>query len=178
VAERMGRITAQLKSFARKGQVVRRTVVLEQAISNVQLLLEHRTRAEQVHILIDSGTEALPLLYCDGVRLEQVLINLCTNALDAMACTVHKVLRISARPHNGRMLIGVADTGPAISDEIMQHLFEPFFSTKSAGEGLGLGLVISSNIVREFGSDLRVRRGDVGLLFEFDVALGQGGRHV
>lgn len=178
VAKRMGRITEQLKSFARKGQVVRRTVVLEQAISNVQLLLEHRTRAEQVRMVIDIGTDTLPQLYCDGVRLEQVLINLCTNALDAMASVTDKVLRIRAWPHNGRMLIGVADTGPAIPDEVMQHLFEPFFSTKSAGAGLGLGLVISSNIVREFGSDLRVRRGDVGLVFEFDVELGQGGRHV
>lgn len=176
VAERMGRITAQLKSFARKAHITKGPVFLTTAIGNVQLLLEHRLRAEHVEVRIDVP-ERSPV-NCDGNRLEQVLINLATNALDAMALASTKVLCISARPRNGRMFVCVADAGPDIPDEVLRRFFEPFYSTKPAGEGLGLGLVISSNIVREFGSALRVRKGDVGLVFEFDVELAQGDGNV
>ena len=62
------------------------------------------------------------------------------------------------------------DNGGGISDEDLPRLFEPFFTTKPAGQGLGLGLVISSKIVREFGGTLRARRGERGMVFEFDLA--------
>ncbi len=169
VAERMGRITAQLKSFARKTQLHRHEVSLLTAVANVQTLLEHRTRSEQIEVVIDVA--ASPLVNCDMNRLEQVLINLATNALDAMADASIKRLSISAAPRDGRMVVRVADTGPGVSDAVLKRLFEPFFSTKPAGEGLGLGLVISSNIIREMGSSLRVERGEVGLIFEFDLEL-------
>lgn len=172
VAARMGRITAQLKSFARKSDASHVPVSLSAAIANVCLLLEHRTSAEgvDVHVDIAEGVR----VDCDMNRLEQVLINLATNALDAMAGTAVKVVSISARPSADRLIVRVADTGPHVPDEVVQHLFEPFFSTKPAGEGLGLGLVISSSIVREFGGQLRVGQSESGLVFEFDLALSKG----
>jgi two-component system C4-dicarboxylate transport sensor histidine kinase DctB len=176
MTERMGRITAQLKSFARKGRLSNSPVALDQVIGNVQLLLEHRVRNEQVTVEVNAS--GLPLVYCDSNRLEQVLINLCTNALDAMATQSIKVLTIAAQPRNNRMVVSVADTGVAIPESVLNRLFEPFFSTKPAGEGLGLGLVISVNIIKEFGGELRVRRADVGLIFEFDLELLQEEHHV
>jgi two-component system, NtrC family, C4-dicarboxylate transport sensor histidine kinase DctB len=176
VAERMGRITAQLKSFARKGHLQSNSVALHQAIANVQLLLEHRTRHEQVSVQVDASD--LPCAQCDANRLEQVLINLSTNALDAMANAPVKVLSIKAKIRNGRILVSVADTGPVVPDTVLQRLFEPFFSTKPAGEGLGLGLVISSNIVKEFGGELRVHQAQAGLVFEFDLEVSPGERYV
>ena len=121
-----------------------------------------------------------PLVLCDMNRLEQVLVNLATNALDAMQGCPVKVLSIHAHPHLdlGRMQVRVADTGPRVHEALLGRLFEPFFTTKPAGEGLGLGLVISSNIVREFGSTLRALPGSPGLVFEFDVALAQEKAHV
>lgn len=176
VTERMGRITAQLKSFARKGHLANSAIALDKVIDNVQLLLEHRIRNEQVDVQVNASE--LPPVYCDSNRLEQVLINLCTNALDAMATEPIKVLTITAKVHDTRMLISVADTGPAVPECVVQRLFEPFFSTKPAGEGLGLGLVISANIIKEFGGELRVCRTGSGLVFEFDLDLLQVKHHV
>ena len=173
VVARMGRITAQLKSFARKSQASHGSVSLNTAIANVCLLLEHRISAEHVQLRVDIADGVL--VDCDSNRLEQVLINLATNAIDAMAGSELKLLFISARPIGERVLLRVSDTGPQVSDEVLQRLFEPFFSTKPAGEGLGLGLVISSSIVREFGGELKVAKAESGLVFEFDLPLSSKG---
>jgi two-component system, NtrC family, C4-dicarboxylate transport sensor histidine kinase DctB len=173
---RMGRITTQLKSFARRapdrhvaGLPSAGAVLLHAAINNVCLLLEHRTRAEKVTVEINVPADMR--VRCDLHRLEQVLINLASNALDAMKDSDNRTLRFSAEPRDGRVWVRVIDTGPPVSDEVLQHLFEPFFSTKTAGEGLGLGLVISSSIAREFGGTLQVAKAESGLVFEFDVPL-------
>ncbi|MEY2953807.1 MAG: hypothetical protein RLZZ401_1894 [Pseudomonadota bacterium] len=176
VAGRMGSITAQLKSFARKSPGMRQPISLATAVGHMWRLLEHRTRAQQVQLELD--VPAQPLVLCDMNRLEQVLINLATNALDAMRDTPMRALSIRAWPVNGRMTVCVADTGPGMPDELLARLFEPFFTTKPSGEGLGLGLVISSNIIREFGSTLRASKGHPGLVFEFDLELAQGENNV
>lgn len=177
VAERMGSITAQLKSFARKSHGVHQPVSLVAAVQYMQRLLEHRFRAEQVRV--DVNIAGQPLVCCDLNRLEQVLVNLATNALDAMQDQPVKVLTISTLPADGqRMRVRVEDTGAGLPDDMLARLFEPFFTTKASGEGLGLGLVISSHIVREFGGTLRAHKGLQGLAFEFDLELAQGEKHV
>ncbi len=177
VTERMGGITAQLKSFARKSNGVHQPVSLLSAVLYMQRLLEHRFHAEQVHVEVNLSAQ---LLVCaDLNRLEQVLVNLATNALDAMQGQAVKVLTISSVPDDGlRVGVRVEDTGAGLPDDLMARLFEPFFTTKASGEGLGLGLVISSHIVREFGGTLRVHKGQQGLAFEFDLELAQGEHHV
>jgi two-component system C4-dicarboxylate transport sensor histidine kinase DctB len=143
----------------------------------MQRLLEHRIRAEQVHVDVNIPEQLL--VCCDLNRLEQVLVNLAGNALDAMQDQTVKVLTISTLPADGqRVRMRVEDTGVGLPDELLARLFEPFFTTKASGEGLGLGLVISSNIVREFGGTLRVHKGRQGLAFEFDLELAQGGNNV
>lgn len=171
VTERLGRITAQLKSFARKSTAVNRSVSLVIAIEHMQILLEHRTREEQVELRVDVPDDR-PVV-CDINRLEQVLVNLATNALDAMRHSPTKVLAISAVVREARMRVRVADTGTGAPDNVLSHLTEPFFTTKPPGEGLGLGLTISANIVRELGSVLQVTRGEIGLIFEFDLKLSR-----
>ena len=177
VTERMGSITAQLKSFARKSQGQHQAVSMVAAVQYMQRLLEHRFRAEEVQVVV-----AIPeqlLVRCVLNRLEQVLVNLAGNALDAMQDQPVKVLTISTLPPEGaRIWVRVEDSGAGLPDELMARLFEPFFTTKASGEGLGLGLVISSNIVREFGGTLRVHKGVQGLAFEFDLEVVQGEGHV
>lgn len=176
VVTRMGRITTELKSFARRAPEQKpfemsqaSPVLLQTAIANVCSLLEHRTRQEQVEIIVDvpDGMQ----VHCDVHKLEQVLINLAGNALDAMKDSIEKKLRFFAHAKDGRACICVSDTGPPVPDAVVQRLFEPFFSTKTSGEGLGLGLVISSSIVREFGGQLRVSKAESGLIFEFDAPM-------
>jgi two-component system C4-dicarboxylate transport sensor histidine kinase DctB len=89
------------------------------------------------------------------------------------------VLTISVLPAEGiRVRVRVEDTGAGLPDALLARLFEPFFTTKVSGEGLGLGLVISSHIVREFGGQLRVHKGQQGLAFEFDLERVQREDHV
>lgn len=169
LTDRMGRITAQLKSFARKAPLESKPVRLSKAVENAVLVMDSRIRAEDVTLRIEQAGEVRVL--CDENRLEQVLINLMANALDAMKDSPLKNLSVRTWSTAQQVIVQVADSGPGIPPSVMSHLFEPFFSTKPAGEGLGLGLVISSNIVREFGGELRAVPAATGAAFEFDLKL-------
>ena len=174
MVERMSRITRQLKSFARKADdEVTGTVSLLDCVRNALLLLDHRSRVMDLHTDIDipAGLQ----VHAEANRLEQVLVNLFGNAMDAMQHEPVRRLRVQAMPLDGgrRALVRVQDSGPGVSEADLPHLFEPFFTTKPAGEGLGLGLVISAKIVHEFGGTLRAQRladGEHGMSFEFDLA--------
>ena len=169
LTDRMGRITAQLKSFARKAPPSNKPVRLESAVDNVLVVLDNRIRFEGISLQRDIDQSLR--VFCDEIRLEQVLLNLCGNALDAMKETPDKVLSIRAWTVDERVLVRVTDSGGGVPKEVLSHLFEPFFSTKPSGEGLGLGLVISSSIVHEFGGTLRAMNVGAGAAFEFDLKL-------
>jgi two-component system C4-dicarboxylate transport sensor histidine kinase DctB len=98
----------------------------------------------------------------DGDRLVQVVVNLVSNALDAVAGTSSPRLEVSAVASGARVVVQVRDTGPGLSDAAMAHLFEPFFTTKLAGSGLGLGLAISERILRDFDGTLRGQNAPTG----------------
>ncbi|MBC7858703.1 MAG: sensor histidine kinase [Burkholderiaceae bacterium] len=176
LTERIGRLTGQLKSFSRKAPLTVAPVALAKAVENTLLLLENRIRTEQIalDVDIDAGVRAL----CDGNRLEQVLINLCANALDAMLEAPRKILTVRAWGADGRAWIRVEDSGAGIADAVMARLFEPFFSTKLSGQGLGLGLAISADIVREFGGVLRAINVEGGAAFELDLKLTEEDSYV
>jgi two-component system C4-dicarboxylate transport sensor histidine kinase DctB len=93
--------------------------------------------------------------------LEQVLINLIGNAIDAMRETTDKALLISATPcqlgDQPALALHVQDSGKGLSDTDLVHLFQPFYTTKASGSGLGLGLVICRDIAAEFGGELQAR---------------------
>ena len=91
---------------------------------------------------------------CDGNRLEQVLINLIGNALDAVHPPERPRIEIACSQEADRVRVQVRDHGPGLADAAQAHLFEPFFTTKEAGVGLGLGLALSAGIVREFQGSL------------------------
>lgn len=154
---RMGLITGQLRQFARKADASPRAVPVAAAITAALFLVERRVERERVSFRMSMGSDDVHAL-CDSNRLEQVLVNLFTNALDAMADGDRDVreLTVGVERTDERVMIGVADSGPGIPEHIRVHLFEPFFTTKPQGQGLGLGLAISEQIVREFGGLLRV----------------------
>jgi two-component system C4-dicarboxylate transport sensor histidine kinase DctB len=156
LTERMGNITSQLKRFARKSPTYLDRVLIGSAISNSLFLLDARIRSSNVE-LIREEPHAEVLAIAEPNRLEQVLINLIGNALDAMAdpaSTRAPVLTITVSCDADHVCIAVRDTGVGIAEEVRCHLFEPFFTTKDQGEGLGLGLTISSSIIHEFGGAL------------------------
>lgn len=153
LADQMGRIITPLKTFARKSPAIPAPADLAHAVGAALFLLDQRLA--KAGIRVDNRLEAgQHIAWCDQNRLEQVLINLIRNAGDAMAESPLKTLQIDAvQLPDGSLELAIADSGCGLPAD--GALFEPFFTTKPAGEGLGLGLAISRDIVREFGGDLR-----------------------
>ncbi|WP_295003901.1 ATP-binding protein [uncultured Dechloromonas sp.] len=153
LVDRMGRITGQLRNFARKSSGQSAPVPLCHALDNALALLDTRIRRAGADIE-RSCPVAEPVALCDANRLEQVLINLIGNALDAMAGQPRPQLELAWECADGVVRLHVRDHGPGLSEEAQARLFEPFFTTKPAGDGLGLGLAISAGIIRDFGGSL------------------------
>ncbi|MGE5472375.1 MAG: sensor histidine kinase [Bacteroidota bacterium] len=153
LVDRMGLITGQLRAFARKSSGQQQPVALCHALDNALALLEPRLRQANAEVVRYCPLPE-PVALCDANRLEQVLINLIGNALDAMAGQAAPRLEVDCAGVDGMARLSVRDHGPGLGEEALQHLFEPFFTTKGAGDGLGLGLTISAGIVRDFGGTL------------------------
>jgi two-component system C4-dicarboxylate transport sensor histidine kinase DctB len=151
LTERMGKITNQLKLFVTKARPKNARSDVTRALHNVLAIL--RPRMQQVELAMDPEPEAL-FVQCEDLRLEQVLINVLGNALDAMASTIDARLAITLEVREDTVAIIVRDNGPGIPEDIVPRLFEPFFTTKEMGQGLGLGLAISSAIARDHGGTL------------------------
>lgn len=154
LADQMGAIITPLRSFARKSPAMPSRVNLAASVRNALLLVDPKLRAAAVALV--NRVPDTATAWCDRVRLEQVLVNLIGNAADAMAGQPDRSLEIAIEGDaEWPAALTVSDSGPGLPPEVMQRLFEPFFTTKPPGEGLGLGLAISRDIVREFGGELR-----------------------
>ena len=152
---RLGELTRRLKTFAHKPGDRPVPTPLAPAVGNAQGLLAERLRRLGVSVEVAIDPPSLTVL-ADPAQVEQVLVNLMVNALDAMAASPERLLRVQARADAGRVKICVSDSGPGIPPQILPHLFEPFATSKPPGAGLGLGLMISRRIVRSFGGELAV----------------------
>lgn len=166
--ERMGAITRQLKSYARKGGEAFEPVDLKQAISSALSMMEPSLKNRVVKI-----TRTLPrqpvMVMADRIRLEQVIINLLRNAIDATRDRPAPQIDLLLS-HGETAVLTVRDNGTGIAD--LDNLFEPFYTTKKPGEGVGLGLAISSGIVNELGGRLTARNADGGgAVFEMQLPL-------
>jgi len=170
LVDRMGEIIVPLKTYARKSPARPASVDVAHALGNALFLLDPKLRRAGVE-LDNRCAPGAALAWCDQNRLEQVLVNLIGNAVDAMADSPVRRLRLEAAAGGeGRLLVRVIDSGPGLSDEALAHIFEPFFTTKPAGVGLGLGLAISQDIVRDFGGDLSAaNHPDGGAVFTLDL---------
>ncbi|MBY0446496.1 MAG: ATP-binding protein [Burkholderiales bacterium] len=168
----MGKITGQLRSFARKSDNRAEPVQLKQSIANALLLLEQRLRQQRVALNIEQPDQLWVL--CNAVRLEQVLINLLRNALDAVKNKPDAQITLAVQQMQGKVKISVLDNGSGIAEEQLSNVFDPFFTTKGDAEGLGLGLAISLSIVRDFGGNLQAsNRPEGGACFELELLASQ-----
>ncbi|MFO1129510.1 MAG: ATP-binding protein [Rhodospirillales bacterium] len=173
--ERMGKITSQLKSFARKSSGRPEPAPIRACLDHALALVETRLARQKIDV-IRSGAQPELTALCDPTRLEQVFINLLGNAIDALSSGPPRAdpPLPAGTPGRGRIDIDVGtvpgeeqsarrvrirfrDNGPGLPPEVLARMFEPFFTTKPAGIGLGLGLTISDGILREFGGNLSAR---------------------
>ncbi|NBA94740.1 ATP-binding protein [Pseudomonas sp. R5(2019)] len=162
--ERMAALTGHLKTFARKSPGgLRERLDLASVVDQALHLLDPRIRAEAVSTVLHLTRPAW--VRGDAIRLEQVLINLIRNALDAMSNKPLKRLEVRIEQAQGDWHLSVGDSGGGIAPEHLANVFDPFFTTKPVGDGLGLGLAVSYGIVHELGGRLTANNRGAGALF-------------
>nr|WP_084166382.1 ATP-binding protein [Stutzerimonas azotifigens] len=173
--ERMAALTGHLKTFARKSPAgLSERLSLAHVVDQALQLLAPRIRNEQVAVELALTPEAE--VNGDAIRLEQVLINLLHNALDAMADREPRRLRIRSRRAGRDWLLSIADNGGGIAPEHLDQVFEPFFTTKPVGHGLGLGLAVSYGIVHDLGGSLEAGNDAQGAVFTLRLPAVRGPR--
>ncbi|MYH59021.1 MAG: sensor histidine kinase [Boseongicola sp. SB0675_bin_26] len=166
--EHMSQITRQLKSHAHKGGGAAKPVDVRESVSSVLSMMESQLRQDDVNVITSLPQDPV-IVRVDNVRLEQVLVNLVRNALDATSATPEPRIEILVAVGE-EALVTVRDNGAGIED--LEKLFEPFYTTKMPGDGVGLGLAISSGIVNELGGRLTARNGrDGGAVFEVTLPI-------
>ena len=162
MSERIGHITGELRTFSRKATGDTGPVPLRETIDSSILLNRSRLRHNAVKLVrlpIDPKLQVIG----SRIRLEQVLVNLLQNAFEALENTPDPVVRVTSELGGEWVWLRVSDNGPGIAPEVMAQIFTPFLSTKE--KGLGLGLVIAHDILREFGGELSAESGPEGAVF-------------
>ncbi|MER9966543.1 sensor histidine kinase [Mesorhizobium sp. M0060] len=167
LTERIGSITEELKAFARKGRTAAEPVELRDVIEGAVVLLRSRFAGRLDALAIDLPPPALKVMG-NRVRLEQVLINLFQNALEALEGRDNARVQVSVEETADGVTVGVSDNGPGIPPAILKSLFTPFNTSKE--KGLGLGLVISKDIVADYGGRIDVSSADSGTRFTIHLS--------
>ncbi len=167
MSERIGHITGELRAFSRKASFDPEPVSLKDTVDSSVLLNRSRLRDNRVRLVRDTIDTRLRVMG-GRIRLEQVLVNLLQNAFEALEDTPDPEVRLGVRQgrdDQGRewVYLTVADNGPGLKPEVQAQLFTPFVTTKE--KGLGLGLVIAHDILRDFGGELLADTSDKGAVF-------------
>ena len=166
LTERMAQIGVQLKLFSRKTSGEMTIVPLHGVIDGALEILNPLIRKSDVVIDVVIQPEDIEV-HANYVLLQQVLVNLISNALHAVeGCEVREIRIITCR-EGGKVSITVQDSGAGILREHLPHIFEPFDPTKQSGKGLGLGLSITERILREMHGEIRVIESTIGATFNF-----------
>ena len=148
-------IISHLRTFGRAAPVRREPIPLRQVIERALSLMQQQLRLREIEVTVDLGREE-PVVVGNPIQLEQVFINLLTNARDAMADSPRKAIRISSSVGPAMVEVAFADTGDGIPPGLERRIFDPFFTTKDVGKGTGLGLSITYGIINEHGGMISV----------------------
>jgi PAS domain S-box-containing protein len=161
-ASRASEIIAHLRTFVRKRDANLEPVSLNTLVGNVVALVMPDARRHAVELVTELAAD-LPAILADAIQIEQVLVNLARNAIEAIDAADSRERRVLIRTavaEDGYLVAQVEDTGPGLSDAALARVFEPFFTTKA--EGMGIGLSISQSIAEAHGGRLSAARGPGG----------------
>jgi len=169
-------VIKHVRDFARQPEMVRGKININDPIRDVFKVLGHQLKVHQIELELDLAPD-MPYIMAEHNRLEQVFINLVTNAIDAMdektdrsdAVDSKKRLKITSFAENGMVVVTVSDTGVGMPDEVKSKIFEPFFTTKKIGKGTGLGVSISYGIVKDYDGTIEIES-DVGKGATFKIS--------
>ena len=154
--DKVAGITRHLKAFAREAGAELSPVELDGVIRDAADLISNRLKEQRCELIYIPGAKGLAV-FAEPIRLEQVLVNLMTNAIDAMENCRTQSLEIQVSDQGEQVQIDVKDSGMGIPENQLSQIFDPFFTKKEVGKGLGLGLSISYNIIQDFGGHIRVQ---------------------
>jgi PAS domain S-box-containing protein len=161
---RASKVIKHMRDFARQSDLTRTRLDINEPIKDVFKVLGQQLRVHQIEVELDLDPHVPPIM-ADHNRLEQVFINLVTNAMYAMDDKGlrwgdrkwRRLLKIKTFSADGRVVVSVSDTGKGIPKEIIDKIFEPFFTTREVGQGTGLGMSISYRIISDYGGTIEVR---------------------
>jgi len=148
-------IISHLRTFGRAAPVSREPISLRNVIERALSLMQEQLRLRQIEVTVELGSEE-PVVVGNPIQLEQVFINLLTNARDAVADSPRKAIRISGSVGSAAVEVAFSDTGHGIPPGLERRIFDPFVTTKEVGKGTGLGLSITYGIVKEHGGTISV----------------------
>jgi C4-dicarboxylate-specific signal transduction histidine kinase len=165
-------IISHLRTFGRAATIVYEPVEVVPVIERALSLMHEQLRLRQIQVAVEPGTEPI-VVQGNAIQLEQVFVNLLTNARDALAGGEQKRIRISCVRRPPMAVLTFADTGPGVPPDLEQRIFDPFFTTKEVGAGTGLGLSITYGIVTEHAGTIAYaapRRGGAEFTIELPLA--------
>lgn len=172
-AERSGILIHRMKDFIRKGTLLLQYLNINDILSNLLSLMQYEKRNTSIEIALDCA-ESLPLVYIDKVQIEQVILNLVRNAVEALKDTNilnPKIIIKTTQEKDNTIAINVLDNGHGVSAKIKDNLFSPYVTTKSTGTGMGLA--ISRTIVEAHGGQLLVTQHEGMTCFRFTLPIKQ-----
>jgi len=153
--QRASQVVKDLLAFARRSDAMREPLDLNGLLSRTLRMRGYQLTSNTIQLETDFAPD-LPAVLADARQLQQVFLNLVTNAIQAMVTLGGGTLFVTTRDDESRIVAEVRDTGPGIPDSARAHIFEPFFTTKGEGEGTGLGLSVSYGIVTAHGGTIEV----------------------
>ncbi|MDT8070703.1 MAG: ATP-binding protein [Terriglobia bacterium] len=153
-SRRCGELVKNLLTFSRTSPISLEKADVNTIVERCLRLIEHKSELAAIQLQTELATD-LPTVYCDAAQIEQVLLALCMNAIDAMPHGGNLWLK-SARLNETEIQLTVRDDGTGIPESVLRNLFEPFLTTKEVGKGVGLGLAISKGIVDRHGGKIEV----------------------
>jgi PAS domain S-box-containing protein len=178
-AERIREIVKSLRSFSRLDEAEMKAVDIHDGIDSTLMILQNRLKPKSNHpgIIINKQYGNLPMVECYAGQLNQVFMNIISNALDALDaaseqnCVEQPQITIQTSVHQDHIEIKISDNGTGIQPELVKRLFDPFFTTKPVGKGTGLGLAISHSIIVEKHNGSLVCHSEVGVGTEFTITI-------
>jgi len=152
-------IISHLRTFGRVASVSREPVRINEVVGRAVSLIREQLRLRQIEVRLELCREN-PVVVGNSIQLEQVLLNLLTNARDALAQSPRKLIHVESAVADGMVRLVFHDTGPGIPPDLEQRIFDPFFTTKEVGAGTGLGLSITYGIVKEHRGSIALAKGE------------------
>jgi C4-dicarboxylate-specific signal transduction histidine kinase len=174
--KRAGEVIAQIRALCRKSGINKQRLDLNEAIEEIVALVQGEVRTKRVALHTDLATRLLPVLG-DRVQLQQVVLNLIMNGIEAMSSVQDRPRELVIRTQEGeddQVVVTVQDSGTGLDPKITEQLFDAFYTTKR--EGMGLGLSISRSIVQDHGGRLWATTNEgPGATFQFTLATHRQG---